>query len=84
VRRQSSPKSACLQPEVPPDAIADPWVGPAWVARAIGVVPGTVRGWVKLGLVPPPYRFGLKTLRWRKSTIETWIVSRRQAATHVG
>lgn len=42
----------------------------------LGVHPKTLQDWRKQGLFPEPQNFGLRTLRYRKDTIEEWLASR--------
>jgi len=46
------------------------------VAKMLGVHPKTLQDWRKQGLFPEPQNFGLRTLRYRKDTIEEWLASR--------
>jgi predicted DNA-binding transcriptional regulator AlpA len=65
------------------DSTSDPWRGPPWLARQIGMSEKTIHDWLaKGGILPPHHRFGTRT-KWRESALLAWIASREMTA-HAG
>ena len=60
-----------------PDLPAKPLFSIVEVADYIGVVPGTIRNWVKKGEFPEPLSLG-KLVKWRREDIEEWLANRPQ------
>ena len=49
------------------------------VAEILGCSVQTVRRMAADGRLPPPRRFGRRTLRWRASTIDAWLADAPEA-----
>jgi predicted DNA-binding transcriptional regulator AlpA len=66
--------------EVQDDADDDPgalvdWLTSEQVAELSGVDSVSIRRYVRRGTIPPPIRKG-RTLLWKRSAIEAWVVER--------
>ncbi len=67
-------KRARAAPELPAGAEADgaEWMTSREVAKLTGNPPATILSYVRRRLIPF-YRFGTKTIRYRRSEILAWI-----------
>ena len=78
-----NPASPCLalRPKeasrIAQSALGDSMVSMNTIAKRVGVTYRCVQTWRKKGLLPPPDFAMGHVLRWRRSTINAWVESRR-------
>jgi predicted DNA-binding transcriptional regulator AlpA len=48
------------------------------IAQAVGVTPRCIRQWVASGKFPAPIRFSNNVVRWSRSTLGAYLISKQQ------
>lgn len=66
------------QPEAQIQSAIEPMLTMADIASIIQTSPRTIRQWRAQGLLPTPDFEHGKTIRWKRSTIDTWIDGQSQ------
>lgn len=49
------------------------------LAEYLSVSEDTIELWVRQGLIPPPYKIGERTRRWRLKAVDDWLDERNNA-----
>lgn len=54
-------------------SVSDPLLGAVQVYEAIGISRPTFYRWIREGRFPPGIQVGPATVRWHRSTVESWL-----------